>query len=67
MSVLTASQVEAAIQAVLTAGQKYRMPNGREVTLADLAELRALRDQLRGEEAARGSGIFSKVRFTRDG
>lgn len=47
------AQVNAAITAVLSGGQSYKL-GGLSLTRADLAELRALRDQL--EAAQEGSG-----------
>lgn len=49
---ITSTQVDTAITAVLEGAQSYRLPDGTMVTRASLAELRALRDKLKAEEAA---------------
>lgn len=49
------SQVNAAIAAVLMGGQSYRL-GSRALTRADLAQLRALRDDLEAQAAQEGSG-----------
>lgn len=63
---LTLSDVEAAIAKVATTGQKYRLRDGTEVTRADLAELRALRDQLTAEQTGgNGTGFYRPIGFGR--
>lgn len=48
-------QVDAAISAVLYGGQSYKL-GSRSLTRADLAELRALRDDLAAQAAQEDSG-----------
>lgn len=49
------SQVNAAIDAVLMGGQSYKL-GSRSLTRADLAQLRALRDDLEAQATQEGSG-----------
>lgn len=49
------AQVDAAIAAVLAGGQSYRLGN-QTVTRAELAQLRALRDDLAAQSAQEDSG-----------
>lgn len=51
------AQVDEAITAVLYGGQSYKLGNW-SVTRADLAQLRALRDELAAQVAQEGSGEF---------
>lgn len=46
---LSVDDIDTAISAVLTA-QRYRLPDGTEVTRADLGQLRALRKQAQAEQ-----------------
>lgn len=59
---LTSATVEAAIEAILDGAQSYNM-DGRAVTKANLAELRALRKELKEEEAQATGSIFTSPRF----
>lgn len=55
------AQVDAAIEAVLSGGQSYKLGSW-SVTRADLAQLRALRDDLAAQAAQEaGSGLLRGV------
>lgn len=61
---ITSTEIETAIRAILTTGQSYKLSNNREVTHANLGELRALRSEMLAEEAqASNGGIFVPVTF----
>lgn len=50
-------EVNTAIETVLSGGQSYRI-GARSLTRADLAMLKALRDDLQAQTADEGSGPF---------
>ena len=57
---LTVSQIDAAIETILTTGQSYRIDD-IEYTRADLDKLRMLRREIQGEEANTSQGsIFAR-------
>lgn len=55
------AQVDAAISAVLAGGQSYKL-GSRSLTRADLAQLRALREELAAQAAQEsGSGLLPRT------
>ena len=57
------AQVEGAIQAILAGAQSYQIGD-RRFTKADIAVLKAWRDELRGRIEASGHTYYKRLPFT---
>ena len=62
---VTSSEVDTAIRRVLLGAQSYRLSDGTQVNRASLEEMRALRDQLKVEEASSSAGVYRPIGFGR--
>jgi hypothetical protein len=62
------ADVDAAIEAVMKAGQAYRLLDGTEVTRANLETLRRMRQEIVADvTAADQGGLYRRISFGRAG
>lgn len=63
MAGLTVTQIDEAIERIVTTGQTVSLPDGQSYTQARLADLRALRAEILTQQAAaNGGGGFGFIR-----